>query len=273
MEVAPSPARLLESNVKHVHIRLTPKRIGQILNIPFTGASLSDIEMNDHNIIHSMLKEGDQIHAGMFTNSLTPNARIIGRIISHNILQKTGSFTYMSLDLAKCIYAIMGNIGVNWARVIYDTMTKPISTNLPFGCFLTRIFESFGVSFDQETDVLRDAVFFDKFALKRMGIPFEPQQMEEEEEEEGEQEEEEEEEDEEYQPSPPVAPQASGSSFNPSEVLERLDNLSLDNRNLQASHYVMQYQVSRIRETQEEMQRKQEEMYRSFYHYFPPPPE
>jgi hypothetical protein len=54
---------------------------------------LNTISMDDMSIISSMLEDGEQLNLGMFTRSLRPLPRLIGRIVSHNILQKSGSFT------------------------------------------------------------------------------------------------------------------------------------------------------------------------------------
>jgi hypothetical protein len=248
----PPQNNFLESSVKNIHIKLTPKQIGNLLKVPSTGLSLNSITMDDDDILSTMLEDGETLNPHIFNRALRPLPRLIGRILSHNILQKSGSFTYISLDLAKYIYAIMGGLQVNWARVIYDNLIKSTSSSLDHGCILTHIFKAFGVQIDTESDVLSDVIPFDRAVLKRMNIPFNPNEIDSDENEEHE--------------SPPheQPPPSSGEApFDYSGLVTNVENLSLNQTRMMgtqdrlvASHYVMQYQISHMRESQDELLRR-----------------
>lgn len=269
MEISTTP-RFLETTVKNIPIKLTPQRIGNLLNIPFTGKTLDKIEMNNPSILHDMLNDGEQLAPGMFTRSFRPLPRLIGRIIANNILQKSGSFTYVSEDLAKYVYAIMGGIEVNWARVIYDNLTKPVSSSLDHGCILTHIFTSFNVPLNTESDIMSDVVLFDRHVFKRMDLPENPNPV-------PQYEVEEEDEDEEDEAPPPSHYASSSrsrghgqSSFDFSDLQSSVDHLAHNQEHMMvtqdrlvASHYVMQHQLSSIRENQERMMKR-------FDDFFPP---
>jgi hypothetical protein len=109
-----------------------------------------------------------------------------------------------------------------------------------------------------------------------MSLPFDPYDQD------SENEEEEEEEDEEQiqVESPPHEPPHVDQSVDYTDLVNRVQNLStnqerfsLTQDRLVASHYVMQHQLSNIRENQAEMMRYQEEMMNRFNQQFPPPPQ
>jgi hypothetical protein len=167
----------------------------------------------------------------------------------------------VSNDFAKFIYAILGGLEVNWARVIYDNLTKTTASSLDHGCILTHIFKAFDVPIHTESDVLGDVVSFDHFVLNRMGIPINPNPipiLDEDEE----------------PPSPPHAQPSRSrgeSSFDYSGLVTQVENLSTNQTRMMgtqdrlvASHYVMQYQISHMRESQDEL-------LRHFNEQFPPP--
>ena len=67
--------------------------------------------------------------------------RLIGRILPYNICLKIGSYNYYSRDLATCVYAIMAGLEVNWAKVIFDNLVKDHTSFLPYGAFLSHVFQ------------------------------------------------------------------------------------------------------------------------------------
>ena len=266
---SPPPNHFFETSVKNIPIKLSPIELGTLLRIPTTGATLQSIKMDNPEILNLMFEDGIRFKPGIFTRAFRPLPRLVGRIISHNIQQKSGSFTYISNDLAKFVYAILGGISVNWSRIVYDTITKITSTStLAHGCILTHIFKAFDVSLTSESDIPSSTVPFDRFVIKRMHLPLDPmEEDDEEEEDEGEgqgegQGEEEEEEDSSHQ-----------DSFDYSGLVTQVENLSTNQSKmivtqdrLVASHYVMQHQLSRMRESQDEILRR-------FNEQFPPPPQ
>jgi hypothetical protein len=126
-------------------------------------------------------------------------------------------------------------------------------------------------------DVLPNTPFFDRNALSRMSLPYDPDQQES-----GSEVEEEEEAKEEEEEEVNVAhsPQQAPPNVEYEDLITRVQQLSTNQERfsttqdrLVASHYVMQYQLSSIRDNQTEMMRQQMEMMRRFNDQFPPPPQ
>jgi hypothetical protein len=102
----------ISSLVKGIEIKLTPKDIGDILHIPSDGASLTEVIMNDQDILtNHIFLPGKGLP--MLSNKLRPIPRLISRILSYNMIPKTGSYDHMSSELQVATYAIMANIKVN----------------------------------------------------------------------------------------------------------------------------------------------------------------
>jgi hypothetical protein len=107
------------------------------------------------------------------------------------------------------------------------------------------------VPLNTEVEKLPLAVIFDKKAIKRMGLTSDEPILGEEEEDEDE----------------PIAdPVSEDDTVDYADLVHQVQNLSTTQDRLVASHYVMQYQLSNIRENQEEMLRR-------FNAQFPPPPQ
>ena len=128
------------SLIKGVYIKLSSKSLGRILSIPYHGLSLNDIEMDDEVFFHIFLP-GQGLP--MTNTKLKPVPRLIGHILTYNICPKIGSYNYYSRDLATCVYAIMAGLEVNWAKIIFDNLVKEHTSFLPYGAFLSRVFQKF----------------------------------------------------------------------------------------------------------------------------------
>lgn len=192
---SPPQTTAITSNVMNHPIRFSTPILGNILGIPHIGSSLKSIQMNNPEVLARMLYPNRQVKLGLNSiQDLRPQARIISRILSWSIIPKSGSYSYVSMNLLKATYGIMAEININWARVIYDNLTKPSSKTLNHGNFLTSIFKHFGYD----------------------------------------------------------------------DLCDRVQRLSTTQDRLVASHYVMQYQLSSIRDDQREMLRR-------FNEQFPPP--
>ena len=99
----------LYSYVKGVHIKLSIKSIGRILQISFTGLSLDEIVMDDEDVLSQIFLPGQRLP--MTNNKLKPIPRLIGRILSYNICPKTGSYNYYSRELSSLCLCYYG-----WTR-------------------------------------------------------------------------------------------------------------------------------------------------------------
>jgi len=100
---------VLVSLVTGIEIKLTPQIIGKILNVPYKGEFLDEIDMIDEDVLYNkILLPGKTLP--MFSNKLRLVPRLVSRILSYNLLPKTGSFDHMSHELQVATYAIMTNI-------------------------------------------------------------------------------------------------------------------------------------------------------------------
>jgi hypothetical protein len=262
----PNQTTAIMSNVLNNPIRVTIPLLGHILGIPFTGTLLKNVKMEDLNVLARMMNPNVRPDPPFNSNNLLPQARIVSRILSWSIIPKGGSYTYVSQNLLKATYSIMAELNINWARVIFDNIRKPTSRILHHGCFLTTIFKHFNVNVYMEgLEVQPHLPYFDRAALTRMALPYDPDDSDiEPQEEQGEEEEEEEEEVQAQQAPPPHHPGYD-------DIINRVNNLSMTQDRLVASHYVMQHQLSNIRDDQREMLEYQREMMRRFNEHFPPP--
>jgi len=161
----PPQAMAIMSSVKNVPIKFSPQRLGNILTIPHTGLALKSIKLDNEGVIQNMLNPEIHIKPGLNATDLQPQARIISRILSWSIIPKSGSYSYISMTLLKCTYAILAGLNVNWSKIIYDNMTKPSSSSLLYESFLTKVFQAFKVDVLSETDVLPNTIYFDRSAL------------------------------------------------------------------------------------------------------------
>ena len=128
---------LLSTLVNGVNIELTPKSLGKILNIPYLGLALNDIEMNDDQVFSRVYLPGQ---SPMVNNKIQLISSLIGRILAFNICPKTSSYHHYSRDLATCVYAIMAKFEVNCARVMFDTLIMEPFTFPPYCAILIHVF-------------------------------------------------------------------------------------------------------------------------------------
>jgi len=101
----------LSTLVKGVNIKLTPISLDRILNIPYHGLNLSEINMTGEEVSSRIYLSGQG--PPMTNNKLQLIPRLIGRILAYNICFKTGSYNYYSHDLASCVYTIIAGLEVN----------------------------------------------------------------------------------------------------------------------------------------------------------------
>ncbi|XP_020242834.1 suppressor protein SRP40-like [Asparagus officinalis] len=95
---------------------------------------------------------------------------IIARIVAQNLIPKTGSFDHFASDKINAVYAIFAKIKVDWATIFINNMASKHTKFLPFGSFLTLIFQHFNVDLTNEPKVESKRDFFDGISLSRMRI-------------------------------------------------------------------------------------------------------
>ena len=124
--------------------------------------------MNDDEVFAKIYLPGQG--PPMTNNKFQLIPRLIGHILAYNICPKTGSYNYCSRDLATYDYAIMANLEVNWARVMFNTLVREPSTFLPYDAFLTHIFRKFKIDLASESNVVKVFAPFDRSVLLRMKL-------------------------------------------------------------------------------------------------------
>ena len=152
--------------VKGVNIKLSPKSLGRIFSITFHGLSINDINMDDAEVLSNMFLPGQGLP--MSNNKLKPIPRLIGRILAYNICPKIGSYNYYSRDTY--VYTIMARLEVNWAKKIFDNLVKDHTSFLPYGAFLSHVFQKFHIDLTSETSVVKVFELFDRAVLHRMKL-------------------------------------------------------------------------------------------------------
>jgi hypothetical protein len=190
----------------------------------------------------------------MVTNKLRLIPRLVSRILSYNMIPKTGSFDHMSAELSVATYAIMANIKVNWASVMFDGLKRIPSTFHPFGCFLTIIFAHFKVDLESEKTVIEYNEIMDRTMVTRMKlgsiqIPTNTSDI----------------------PTSSSVPPPVSSPHSSSQIRVPSVNESLHNLHLQVAHLTTGQET--IIKNQQDLNKKVDtlsEMMRS--HFFPPPP-
>ena len=81
------------------------------MEIPFSGMRLEEVEVENDRYKDMITKPNS--HSKVDYKHLTSLGKIISRIVSYNILPKTGSFTRISNDQFKAMYAIVKHLEVN----------------------------------------------------------------------------------------------------------------------------------------------------------------
>src|SRR5436189_4896007 len=114
----------LVSTIHKVQVIITLRELGEILEIPYSGMRLEEVEIENDKYKDMITKPNSP--SKVEYKHLTPLGKIISRIVSYNILPKIGSYTHISNDQFKAMYAVVKHIEVNWARIIYEIIkTKP----------------------------------------------------------------------------------------------------------------------------------------------------
>jgi len=154
--------------VKDINIKLSPKSIARIFSIPYHDLSINDINMDDAEVLSNIFLPGQGLP--MSNNKLKPIPRLIGRILAYNIFPKIGNYNYYSRDLATYVYVIMAGLEVNWEKIIFDTLVKDHTCFLPYGAFLSHVFQKFHIDLSSKTSVVKVFEPFDRVVLHRMKL-------------------------------------------------------------------------------------------------------
>ena len=64
----------------------------------------------------------------------------------------------------------MAGLEVNWAKIIFYTLIKDHTSFLPYGAFLSHVFQKFHIDLASETSVVKVFEPFDRVVLHRMKL-------------------------------------------------------------------------------------------------------
>src|SRR5436189_553280 len=156
----------LVSTIHKVQVIVTLRELGEILEIPYSGMRLEEVEIEDDRYKNMITKPNSP--SKVEYKHLTPLGKIISRIVSYNILPKTGSFTHISNDQFKAMYAIVKHLEVNWARVIYETIKTKPSTFLAFPKSIIKLLKANKISLTRKGKTCEAVI--DYSMIKRMGL-------------------------------------------------------------------------------------------------------
>src|SRR3954470_5534361 len=157
--------------VKGEYMTLTPDQIGKIFHLSNHGIRLKDVEFKNEETIKEIFIDGTlQKGKQIFFNSLTPKGKVVSKVILHNILPKMSSMHYLTMDHLKLLYVIFDGCQFNWARFLFDQLIKEHTSCIPYGAFITRIFEFYKVVLTNELDETYCKEYIDKATLKRMKL-------------------------------------------------------------------------------------------------------
>src|SRR4051812_27011539 len=99
-----------------------------------------------------MFVEGELSKGQILLNYLTPKAKVISKVIVHNIAPKMSSMHYLSLDHVKILYVLFDGTHFNWAKFFFDKIIKDHTSCLPYATLITNFFEAYKVVFSNEID-------------------------------------------------------------------------------------------------------------------------
>lgn len=132
------------------------------------GVTLDDLVMDNEYTLGQVF---ERQNTNWTTSNLTHQARILIRILQHNLITKTSSFDEIYPLIRKAMYVIIRNIRVNWVHAIMDNMIEnrlheKRRYNL-YGKLIVMILHRFRVSLDDEIPLRHhSSTTFDNKVLK-----------------------------------------------------------------------------------------------------------
>ena len=158
--------KIIKTTIHRVQVTISLKEIGEILEIPSNGIRLEEVEVEDDKFKDMIAKPNSP--SKIEYKHLTSLGKLISRIISYNILPKTGSYTHISNDQFKAMYAIVKHLEVNWARVIYEFIKTKPSHFLAFPKSIIKLLKVNKISPTGKGKICEAII--DYTTLKRMGL-------------------------------------------------------------------------------------------------------
>ena len=163
--------------IHRVQLIVSIRELEEILELPYSGMRLEEVEIENDKYKEIIAKSNSP--SKVEYKYLTSLGKIISRIVSYNILPKTGSYTHISNDQFKAMYAIVKHIEVNWARVIYEIIKTKPSHFLSFPKTIIKLLKANKISLSGKGKTHEKVI--DYSMIKRMGLDREDRDEEDEE--------------------------------------------------------------------------------------------
>ncbi|KAI5396766.1 hypothetical protein KIW84_062843 [Lathyrus oleraceus] len=164
------------THVRGKKIALTPKRLGQILDIPSGGYRKENIMKKRVESHGGEEPPKDFWSAGKFFI----NDRLLHYFLVYVIIPRNSNHCTVIDTEMQALYAIKNGITLNWSHLILHHMMTHTTKlkSLPYAWFITRIMEYFNVDFDDVEYCLIDTRSH-KISIKnvdnRMGCQYNPE--------------------------------------------------------------------------------------------------
>ena len=160
------------SEVKGVSIEFTDSQFASILDISVQDGDLGSIDMVDIDILSRIHEDPHHIDVS-WRLRLTPLARLVMRVLQHNIFLKMGSFDQVYPVVRRATYAIFGGIAVNWARVLMAYYSGAVAlhrSTIIYCHYLTRVFGWARVPLEREISTEQGPPPLGASSMRKMGI-------------------------------------------------------------------------------------------------------
>lgn len=164
----------ISSNVKDIKIFFDSNILGSILGVPSDGVLENNFPCDrDHRVATILGIEDDDTNVeNLDTNMLSIENRLLHSIIAKIFVPRTGSFNSITDRDISIMYDILEEEPVCLPDIIMNVMKESVGRSkaaLPYGLFLTYIFEFCNIKLKGETCVaLRHSDIFNAHSLHRM---------------------------------------------------------------------------------------------------------
>jgi len=141
----------LTSNVLGKSITVTPSLIGDLIGCPLNTMTLKDLRNNiSVSRVNSLLfspEHASQYSTLYYASHLCPTAKLVARMITWEISNKSGSFHQLSIDHAYFVYSVLSGTPINLAQLFMYTMAYLSDSTLPYVSLVTNILSVHDVPF------------------------------------------------------------------------------------------------------------------------------
>ncbi|PNY02781.1 hypothetical protein L195_g026101 [Trifolium pratense] len=174
--VIPSDRNSIVSELKKAKIKITEELLGKLLDIPTTGHKLygeswfSMARVSKNTLMSEIYEPGTNLTKNPPSSKLKHVFKMLHNMCLHSIFPRKGSKDKVTENDMMIMYHMFNKIQLNLPYVMIQHMIYTIENEskrftLPYGMFLTRVFNKFKVSFEGEEGKNSSTTF----SLKNVG--------------------------------------------------------------------------------------------------------